>query len=177
MVIEYQSVDWRPMGSAYFVWAASRNGANFIRGVNYLQLDSNNKIADHVIIATAGITSAPVQGSPTGGSGASGTFSSGTTSGSNSGSTTYSSGTIASGSSTMTSVTTSTGTTSINTVPTNSWGPVHKLKHTAIIENATDYRQICIASFCFLLGIAVVILFNNLSKLSQLNQDMAERMI
>jgi len=183
MIVEYQSVDWRPSGSAFFVWAASRNGATFVRGVNYLQLDANNKIDDHVIIATEGTTvpSQPV-----------------TNQGTNS--ETYHDSSISSGSSTMTSVTTETGTVitnggaypppgaSYNYEATSSsgttFGPPQSLKlknsATSVIESAVDYRLVFITAFCFVLGCATTVIFYSLSQRTKpltLGEDLATRMI
>jgi len=167
MIVEYQSVEWRPSGSAFFVWAASRDGANFVRGVNYLQLDENGKIDDHVIIATAGNTDAAGSGSST-----------------NTGSTTYSNGVISGSSSSMTTVTNPDGSTSVTTSGSNSWGPPttnggSQLKlqkmHSAIDKSIVDYRILFITSFCFVLGFSVVIFFTRNTKLAE--NDMAQRMI
>jgi len=164
MIVEYQSVDWRPSGSAFFVWAASRNGANFIRGVNYLQLDENGKIDDHVIIATAGNTD---------GAGSSST---------STGSSTYSNGVISGSSSSMTTVTNPDGSTSVTT--SGNWGPStgsggSQLKlqktHSAVDKSIVDYRILFITSFCFVLGFSVVVFFNRNTKRAE--NDMSLRMI
>jgi len=157
MVVEYQSVDWRPSGSAFFVWAASRNGASFVRGVNYVQFDSIGKIDDHVIIAIAGNTD--VQGT-----------SSGTSSGSTTGT-----------SSSFTTVTNGGSTSVTTTGTTGTWGPpqqtLQKSAPAQIESAALDYRLVFVTMFCFVLGFAVVLLMHRLCAQKAQSEDMAQRMI